>query len=65
MHHLGALGLNPVAASAGILRQVIGEAYLLASTDLFRASGWTCLAMIPLIWLTRRPAVPKGPAAAD
>ena len=61
MHHLGALGLNPVAASAGILRQVIGEAYLLASTDLFRASGWTCLAMIPLIWLTRRPAVPKGP----
>ena len=65
MHHLGALGLNPVAASAGILRQVVGEAYLLASTDLFRASGWTCLAMIPLIWLTRRPAVPKGPVAAD
>ena len=62
---LGAQGLGLPGASSAILRQVVAEAYLLATTDLFWMSGWICLAMIGLIWLTRRPSVPKGPVAAD
>ena len=65
MHQAAAFGLSPPAASAAILRQVVAEAYLLASTDLFWTSGWICLAMIALIWLARRPAAPHGPIATD
>ena len=62
---MGKLGLGPDQASAAILRQVTSEAYLLATTDLFRITGWACLAMIALVWLAKRPAPPKGPIAAD
>ncbi len=65
MHHLAGLSFGPVAAGATIMHQIVVEAYLLASTDLFWVSGWLCLAMIPLIWLTRRPTVFKGPIPAD
>ena len=65
LHHLGALGLNPGAASATIMRDITQQAYLLAATDLFRVTGWLCLAMIALIWLAKRPAPPNGPVAAD
>jgi DHA2 family multidrug resistance protein len=65
LHRLGTLGFGPDQASAAILRQVVGEAYLLATTDLFRITGWACLAMIALVWMAKRPAPPQGPIAAD
>jgi DHA2 family multidrug resistance protein len=38
-----------------VTRQMVGQAYLLASTDLFWICGWLSLAMIGLLWLVRRP----------
>ncbi|SFP69702.1 DHA2 family efflux MFS transporter permease subunit [Sphingomonas rubra] len=62
---LAGLGLNETQAAATVTRQMVGQAYLLASTDLFRVSAWLCLGLIVLVWLTRRPKPPSGPIAAD
>jgi len=62
---LAHLGLTDTQAAGAVTRQMVGQAYLLASTDLFRISAWLCLGMIALVWLTRRPAAPSGPIAAD
>ncbi|EZP51659.1 DHA2 family efflux MFS transporter permease subunit [Sphingomonas sp. RIT328] len=59
------LGVNAVQASAMITRQMVNQAYLLASTDLFRLSAWLSAAMIVLVWFTRRPKGGHGPVAAD
>ncbi|MDP1027730.1 DHA2 family efflux MFS transporter permease subunit [Sphingomonas sp. KR1UV-12] len=59
------MGLTDVQAAGAITRQMVGQAYLLASTDLFRLSAWLCLAMTVIVWFTRRPAPPSGPIAAD
>jgi len=59
-------GLPDLAAKAALTRGMVGQAYLLAADDIFWASGWICLAMVGMVWLTRR-ARPKGAvhAAAD
>lgn len=49
------LGVGSLQASAMVTRQMVGQAYLLASTDLFWICGWLSLAMIGLLWLVRRP----------
>lgn len=59
------LGLTELQAAGAITRQVVQQAYLLASTDLFWISGWISVAMVPLIWLARRPRGSTGPVAAD
>jgi DHA2 family multidrug resistance protein len=59
------LGLNGLAAQGAVNRTLVGEAYLLASDDIFWASGWICIVLIPMIWLCRRPAGATGPVAAD
>ncbi|MDB5576927.1 MAG: family efflux transporter permease subunit [Bradyrhizobium sp.] len=59
------LGFTDLQATAAIARQMVGQAYLLASTDLFRFSAWLCVALIGTVWLTRRPVALKGPIAAD
>ena len=58
-------GLSPAQSLGAVTQQLIGQAYLLASTELFWACGWLSLAMIGLVWLSRRPAPPTGPIAAD
>jgi DHA2 family multidrug resistance protein len=62
---LARMGLTDVQSAAAITRQMVGQAYLLASTDLFRLSAWLCLALIILVWFTRRADPPQGPIAAD
>ena len=57
---LDALGLGDVQAAALATRQMIGQAYLLASTDIFTLCGWLSLAMIGLVWITRRARPPQG-----
>jgi DHA2 family multidrug resistance protein len=59
------LGLSSVQAAAVITRQMVGQAYLLASTDLFRLSAWLCAALIVVLWFTRRPTGQGAPVAAD
>ena len=59
------LGLTDLQAAGAITRQMVSQAYLLASTDLFRVSSWLCVAMVLIVWATRRASPPKGPVAAD
>ncbi|MCK8456319.1 DHA2 family efflux MFS transporter permease subunit [Sphingomonas faeni] len=59
------MGLTDVQAAGAITRQMVAQAYLLASTDLFRLSAWLCLAMVIIVWFTRRASPPQGPIAAD
>lgn len=53
---LHAPGLNGDSAAAATLRQVVNQAYLLSSVDLFWLSGWIALLLVPLCWIARRPA---------
>jgi MFS transporter, DHA2 family, multidrug resistance protein len=59
------VGLSATQAAGAITRQMVGQAYLLASTDLFRLSAWLCVILIPLVWICRRPSPGEGPVAAD
>ena len=52
-------------AAAAVTRQMVGQAYLLASTDLFRLSAWLAAVLIVPIWLCRRPRPQQGMVAAD
>lgn len=62
---LSQLGMTDLQAAGAITRQMVSQAYLLASTDLFRLSAWLCAALVLIVWTTRRPTPPKGPIAAD
>ncbi|WP_156678307.1 DHA2 family efflux MFS transporter permease subunit [Sphingomonas profundi] len=58
-------GLDGFQSMAVATRQLVGQAYLLASIDLFTACGWLSLAMIALVWMARRPKPLSGPVAVD
>ena len=62
---LGRAGLSATQAAGAITRQVVGQSYLLASTDLFWLSAVMCGGLVVLVWFARRPAAPSGPVAAD
>jgi DHA2 family multidrug resistance protein len=65
MDALGRLGLSEAQAAAVVTRQLVGQAYLLASTDLFWLSALLSAGGVVLIWLTRRPTSPKAAVAAE
>jgi MFS transporter, DHA2 family, multidrug resistance protein len=50
------LGLSDRSADAAVLKEVVGQGYLLSSLDLFYLFGWTVLLLIPLCWIAHRPA---------
>ncbi len=56
------MGLSDLAAKAAVTHGMIGQAYLLASLDMFTVSAWLCLAAIVLVWLCRK-AQPHSPFA--
>lgn len=62
---MGRLGLTSTQAAGAVTRQLTGQAYLLASTDLFWLSAVLCAGLTALVWMTRRPAAPSGPVGAD
>jgi DHA2 family multidrug resistance protein len=62
--NLHALGFSDLQSYGIVLRNVVGQSYLLASDDLFWISAWICLAMIPIIWLSRRSMTAGRPAVA-
>jgi MFS transporter, DHA2 family, multidrug resistance protein len=65
LSHLHDYGLS-AAQSFGVLgRNLVTQAYMLSSLDFFWISGWLCLGVIPLVWLTRKSVGGAGPAAAD
>jgi DHA2 family multidrug resistance protein len=66
MAHLHSFGFTDLQSYGVLTRNMVSQAYLLASDDLFWISGWLSLAMILVVWTARR-AVSGGnaPMAAD
>lgn len=58
-------GLGDHRAAGVVAQQMVGQAYLLSSIELFWICGWLSFAMIGLVWLSRRPAAHDGPITAD
>jgi DHA2 family multidrug resistance protein len=66
LDHLLHLGLSDPQAYAVLTRSLVGQAYTMASDDLFWISGWLSIAMIAVVWLARRSVSGGGAhAAAD
>src|SRR5258707_12348886 len=61
---LDQLGLGDQVAHGAMTQAMIGQSYLLSSLDLFYASAWLSVLMIPLCFLVRRPAVGGAVAVA-
>jgi DHA2 family multidrug resistance protein len=53
---LQGFGMSQLQAAGSVMRQVVNQAYLLSSLEMFWISGWLTVAMIPVIWICRRPA---------
>ena len=61
-----AAGLSAAQSFGLLTQQAVGQAFLLATIDLFRICGWLSVILIPLIWLTKKAKAPgRAPAAAD
>jgi DHA2 family multidrug resistance protein len=56
-------GATAAQAGAALMQQVIHQAFFLATVDLFRLSAWITLALLPIVWLTRK-SVNQGVHAA-
>jgi DHA2 family multidrug resistance protein len=67
LHKLEAAGLSVPQSVAAIGRQVVDQAYLLSTLDLFRISAWLMVILVPCVWLTNRSrgAGAGAHAAAD
>ncbi|WP_454886508.1 DHA2 family efflux MFS transporter permease subunit [Sphingomonas oryzagri] len=65
LDQIQAFGQPPLQAAASVMHQVVNQAYLLSSLELFWLSGWLCVVMIPAIWLCRKPAPSDHVVAAD
>jgi len=59
------LGLSDLAAKAAVTRGMVGQAYLLASVDMFIVSAWLCLAAIVIVWLCRKAEPHDSPPLVD
>lgn len=65
MHQLGAHGFGGLKGYGVIMRNVIEQAYLLSSLDLFWISAWLSIVMVAIVWMARRSIANGGPVAAD
>ena len=54
LEKLQGAGLSAQQALGAVTSQVTSQAYLLATTDLFRIFAWLIVALIPFVWLTER-----------
>lgn len=61
---LHAAGLTDQQTLGALTRGLVEQSFLLSSLDYFWVSSWISLAVIALIWMTRRPRVASGIVAA-
>ena len=62
---LQSLGLSPLQAAGSVYRQIINQAYLLSSLELFWICAIMAVLMIPVVWFCRKPAPSEHMVAAD
>jgi DHA2 family multidrug resistance protein len=65
LHRLGGLGLQGPSADAAIQHQLVGQAYLLSTVELYWAFALMTGLMILFVWLTKRAKGGHGAAAAE
>ena len=65
LDQLEAAGMSPLQAAASVMRQVTNQSYLVSTLELFWICAVMALAMIPVIWATRRPRPSGVVVAAD
>jgi DHA2 family multidrug resistance protein len=58
------LGFGDQVAAGAMTQSMIGQSYLLSSLDLFYASAWLSVLLIPLCFLVRRPSAGAAPTVA-
>ncbi|NIJ08939.1 DHA2 family multidrug resistance protein [Sphingomonas vulcanisoli] len=58
-------GMTMAQANGSILRSVIDQSYLLASTEIFYVSGWISIALIAVVWFSRRAQPSQHVVVAD
>jgi DHA2 family multidrug resistance protein len=60
------LGFGDQLAAGAMTQAMVGQSYLLSSLDLFYASAWLSVLLIPLCFLVRRPSAGgAAPVAAE
>jgi DHA2 family multidrug resistance protein len=62
--HLQTLGASPTQAAGNVMNQIVTQAYMLSAVEIFWLCGWIAVALIGVVWLTRRPA-PAGHIVAS
>ncbi|HEY0269961.1 MAG TPA: DHA2 family efflux MFS transporter permease subunit [Sphingomonas sp.] len=65
VQQLEGFGMSPLQAAGMVMRQIVNQAYLLSSIELFWISSWLLFAMVGVVWFTRRPAPSDHVVAAD
>jgi DHA2 family multidrug resistance protein len=65
LEQLRHFGMSSGQALTAVTNIAVRQAYAMASIDFFWVSGWLMLLLIPLVWLTRRPATPAAAGAGD
>jgi MFS transporter, DHA2 family, multidrug resistance protein len=64
LDRLRSAGLGAQQALGAVTNQVVSQAYLLATIDIFRVCAGLMVMLIPLIWLTRKAIAGGGAAHA-
>jgi DHA2 family multidrug resistance protein len=62
---LNGLGVGNLAGKAAITRGMEGQAYLMASVDIFTVSMWLCLGLTALVWLCHKARPAEVAVVAD
>ncbi|MFD1612071.1 DHA2 family efflux MFS transporter permease subunit [Sphingomonas tabacisoli] len=63
IEQLQSYGQSPLQAAGSVYRQLVNQAYLLSSLELFWVSALLAVAMIAVVWFCRKPA-PSGQLVA-
>lgn len=53
VHQLGTRHLTELKSLGVITHELINQAFLLSSLDIFWVSGWLCIAMLGIVWLSK------------
>jgi MFS transporter, DHA2 family, multidrug resistance protein len=65
LRRLQAAGLTAQQAVGVVTQQVVNQAHFVAALDFFRVSAWLTVAMVPVIWFTKKALSHGGAVAAD
>lgn len=62
---LQGLGFSDLAGKEALTRNMVSQAYLLASIDIFHISAWLCLAAVVLVWFCHKARRSVAPVVSD